>query len=310
MSSQKPDSGIGNDKPQAAPVLNKKQGEAVIWQVGELDKKFNSVLANIDTLQSKVQQACNLALDDVKREQIKLMETYTQLMSQINDLKKNGLKIDNETNETLNDINKTIKHLTTNEFLRDLYNATWQEAEDNKDFISRVQSVEQAIRQARQGLYDDVSNAVDAHLQDFYQNAENFTNNVKDSVTKATAQMDADRDEQVNKMSEAMDKLISAKVQRLESRVTHILQTEEMLRDWKLWVKTIIAAVTMVGFSLIILSVSKCSDASTAQKQLQQYQQDANYWRTFRAKNPKSSAKFEKETDIEQGRRYPDLDSN
>ena len=258
-------------------MLPKKDAQAVVALMSELEQSLDKVVADVNTLKTEITQSTIDAYDKVHKETTAAVASYRSMMSELTQLREKGLQLDPIITRAINNIIDLLSHITSD------------------DFFYSLRKIESDIKALQCNLSEDVGTAVEGKLRNFYTNANNFTNNVETAVQKATEQMNTDQEQRVEKFGESIDKLLDAKTKQFEKHIRRIEFTEDTLRNWKWWVYGIITAVVLWAAAFVGVGIKSWIEESNAKKELKEYREDAYYWRMFRNANPKTAAKFQKE---------------
>ena len=245
--------------------------------MSELEQSLDKVVADVNTLKTEITQSTIEAYDKVHEETTAAVTTYESMMSELANLRKNGLRLDPIVTKSIDKIIDLLANITSN------------------DFFYSLRKIESDIKALQCNLSEDVGTAVDEKLYTFYSNANDFTHNVKSAVQKATEQMNTDQEQRVEKFGESIDKLLDAKTKQFEKHIRRIEFTEDTLRNWKWWVYGIIAFGVLWAAAFIGVGAKSWIEAANAKEELKECREDAYYWQMFRYANPKTAAKFQKE---------------
>lgn len=268
---------VSTDEPQTLKVLPKKDAQAVVALMSELEQSLDKVVADVNTLKTEITQSTIEAYDKVHKETTAVSETYENMMYELTKLRKQGLQLDPIITQMLDRIAQLLDNITS------------------RDFFFSLNQIESEIKSLQSNVSRDVGKAIEEKLRNFYMNANNFTSNVETAVQKATEQMSTDQEQRVAKFGESVDALLDAKTKHFEKHVRRIEFTEDTLRNWKWWVYGIVTAAVLWAAAFIGVGVKSWLEERNAKKELQEYREDAYYWRMFRNANPKTAAKFQKE---------------
>jgi predicted nucleic acid-binding Zn-ribbon protein len=258
-------------------VLPKKDAQAVVALMSELEQSLDKVVADVNTLKSEIAQSTIEAYDKVHKETTAANETYENMMHELTRLRKQGLQLDPIITQMLDRITQLLDNITS------------------RDFFFSLNQIESEIKKLQCNLSEDVGTAVDEKLYTFYTNANDFTHNVQNAVQKATEQMNTDQEQRVEKFGESIDKLLDAKTKQFEKHIRRIEFTEDTLRNWKWWVYGIVAVAVLWAAAFIGVGIKSWANESSAKEELKECREDAYYWQMFRYANPKTAAKFQKE---------------
>ena len=280
-----------DDQGQAIVRMSKETEKATIWQLGELDKRLSNTLGAVENLEAATKNAVTDAFMDVVDKISEFEVAAAGLQTQIDGLK--NVQLDRDTTDVLIAIKNYLSMLSDSNFYDNIRYAVDENKYDFEDLKKFIRETTEKIQSVRNAISDEVSSSIQTSLDDFYQNANNFTENVKLAVEKASKSFDETAGAKMKELEKSVDDLLDAKIKRFKSRQKHIEQMEDFMANGKWWVGGIAAFLALIVISCLTSTFSNYSKQREAEKVIE----DARYWRYYKSYNPQTTANFAKEVD-------------